>query len=61
MPTTQENLETAFSAENQAFQKYSVFADKAEKDWFSNSARLFRTTAEAEKNHAAGHLKAMEK
>lgn len=61
MPTTQENLETAFSGESQAFQKYSAFADKAEKDGFANIAKLFRTTAEAEKIHAAGHLKAMDK
>ncbi len=61
MPTTQENLETAFSGESQAFQKYSAFATKAEKDGFKNIAKLFRTTAEAEKIHAAGHLKAMDK
>jgi len=61
MPTTQENLETAFSGESQAFQKYSAFADKAEKDGFANIAKLFRTTAQAEKIHAEGHLKAMDK
>jgi len=61
MPTTQENLETAFSGESQAYQKYSAFADKAEKDGFANIAKLFRTTAEAERIHAAGHLKAMDK
>ena len=61
MPTTQENLETAFSGESQAFQKYSAFANKAEKDGFTNIAKLFRTTAEAERIHAAGHLKAMDK
>ncbi|MCF6308850.1 MAG: rubrerythrin family protein [Sulfurimonas sp.] len=61
MPTTQENLETAFSGESQAFQKYSAFADRAEKDGFANIAKLFRTTAEAEKIHASGHLKAMDK
>ena len=61
MPTTKENLETAFSGESQAFQKYSAFADKADKDGFANIAKLFRTTAEAEKIHANGHLKAMDK
>lgn len=61
MPTTQENLETAFCGESEAFQKYSAFADKAEKDGLENIAKLFRTTAEAEKIHADGHLKAMEK
>ena len=61
MATTKENLDTAFSGESQAYQKYSAFAEKAEKDGFTNIAKLFRTTAEAEKIHAAGHLKAMEK
>jgi len=61
MPTTNENLETAFSGESQAYQKYTAFAEKAEKDGFANIAKLFRTTAEAERIHAAGHLKAMDK
>ncbi len=61
MPTTQENLETAFSGESQAYQKYSAFAKKAEKDGFANIAKLFQTTAEAERIHAEGHLKAMDK
>lgn len=61
MPTTKENLEVAFSGESGAYQKYSAFAKQAEKDGFANIAKLFRTTAEAEKIHAEGHLKAMEK
>jgi rubrerythrin len=61
MPTTHENLETAFSGESQAYQKYSAFAKQAEKDGLTNIAKLFRTTAEAEKLHAEGHLKAMDK
>lgn len=61
MPTTIENLEEAFAGESQAYQKYMSFADKAEKDGFANVARLFRTTAEAERVHASGHLKALEK
>jgi rubrerythrin len=60
MPTTQENLHEAFAGESQAFQKYTAFAQKAEKDGFKNIAKLFRTTAEAEKIHAEGHLKALE-
>ena len=59
--TTQENLETAFSGESQAYQKYSAFAKQAEKDGLTNIAKLFRTTAEAERIHAEGHLKAMDK
>ncbi len=61
MSTTKENLDTAFSGESQAYQKYAAFAKKAEKDGFENIAKLFRTTAEAEKIHAEGHLKAMDK
>ena len=61
MPTTSENLDTAFSGESQAYQKYSAFAKKAEKDGLANIAKLFRTTAEAERIHAEGHLKAMDK
>jgi rubrerythrin len=61
MPTTKENLETAFGGESQAYQKYSAFAKKAQKDGFLNIAKLFRTTAEAERIHAEGHLKAMDK
>lgn len=33
---------------------------KAEKDGFANIAKLFRTTAEAERIHAEGHLKALD-
>jgi len=60
MSKTEKNLKDAFAGESQAFQKYSAFADKAEKDGFPNIARLFRTTAQAERIHAEGHLKAME-
>ncbi len=56
MPTTQENLKNAFAGESQAYQKYAAFAKKAEQDGFTNIARLFRTTAEAERIHAEGHL-----
>ena len=58
MPTTHENLKNAFAGESQAFMKYTAFAKKAEKDGFANVAKLFRTTAEAEKIHAEGHLSA---
>ena len=61
MPTTTENLHEAFAGESQAYQKYAAFAEKAEREGFANVARLFRTTAEAERVHAAGHLKALDK
>ena len=60
MPTTMDNLKEAFAGESQANQKYRAFAKKAEQDGYPNLARLFRTTAEAERIHAEGHLKAME-
>ncbi|WP_423302857.1 rubrerythrin family protein [Deferribacter thermophilus] len=55
-----DHLKEAFAGESQAFQKYTAFAKKAEQEGFKNIAKLFKTTAEAEKIHAAGHLKAME-
>ena len=60
MATTMDNLKEAFAGESQANQKYRAFAKKAEQDGYPNLARLFRTTAEAERIHAEGHLKAME-
>lgn len=60
MPTTEENLATAFAGESQANRKYLAFAKKAEKDGFPNVAKLFRTAAEAETTHAHGHLNAMD-
>ena len=56
MPTTQDNLKEAFAGESQAFQKYTAFAEKADREGLKNLARLFRTTAQAERIHASGHL-----
>ena len=60
MTTTNDNLKEAFAGESQANQKYRAFAKKAEKEGFANIAKLFRTTAEAERIHAEGHLKALD-
>ena len=60
MNNTTNNLKEAFSGESQASQKYLAFAQKAEKEGFRNIATLFRTTAEAERIHAQGHLGAMD-
>ncbi len=60
MSKTQDNLNVAFAGESQANQKYRAFAKKAEKDGFPNIACLFRTTAEAERIHAEGHLDAQD-
>lgn len=60
MASTQDNLKEAFAGESQAHQKYRAFAKKAEGDGFPNVGRLFRTTAEAERIHAEGHLRAQD-
>jgi rubrerythrin len=60
MSKTEKNLKDAFAGESQAFQKYTSFAKKAEKEGFRNIARLFRTAAEAEKIHADGHLNSLD-
>lgn len=60
MSTTKDDLKDAFAGESQANQKYRAFAEKAKQDGFPNIARLFRTTAEAERIHAEGHLKALD-
>jgi rubrerythrin len=60
MASTKENLNEAFAGESQANQKYRAFAKKAEKEGFPNIAKLFATTAEAERIHAEGHLGALD-
>ena len=60
MSTTDKNLQTAFAGESQANRKYSAFAEKADAEGFTNIAKLFRATAEAETIHAKGHLQAMD-
>jgi len=57
--STAANLKEAFAGESQAFMKYSIFADKAERDGFPEVARLFRATAFAERVHATNHLRAL--
>jgi rubrerythrin len=56
MPTTQENLSTAFAGESQANRKYLAFAKQAEKEGLGQIAKLFRAAAEAETVHANYHL-----
>ena len=60
MSETTNNLKEAFAGESQASQKYRTFAKKAEQEGFANVARLFQATAEAERIHAEGHLKALD-
>ncbi|MCZ7555214.1 MAG: rubrerythrin family protein [Bacteroidia bacterium] len=60
MSETKEHLKEAFAGESQANQKYRAFAKKAEREGYPNIAKLFRTTAEAERIHAEGHFAALE-
>lgn len=60
MTTIDQFLKEAFAGESKAYLKYCAFAEQAEKDGFPNIAKLFRTTAEAEKLHATGHLRALD-
>jgi rubrerythrin len=49
---TKANLMTAFAGESQARNKYTYYADKAEKDGFVQIAQIFRETANNERAHA---------
>ncbi len=60
MSDTPQNLRDAFAGESQANQKYLAFAARAEKEGLPNIARLFRTTAAAERIHAEGHWQALD-
>ncbi len=58
---TEMNLLQAFAGESQANRKYLAFAKQAEKEGYSQVARLFRAAAEAETVHAHAHLRALGK
>lgn len=49
---TEKNLETAFSGESQAKNKYTYFASVAKKEGYEQIASLFLKTADNEKEHA---------
>jgi len=59
MSQTLDDLHNAFAGESQAYQKYTNFAKRAAVEGFQNIAKLFEATAEAERIHAGGHLRAM--
>jgi len=56
---TRKFVEDAYSGESQAHMKYLIFADVAEKDGFTNIAKLYRAIAYAEFVHARNHFKAL--
>ncbi len=49
---TEKNLEAAFAGESQARNKYTYFAQVAEKEGFEQIAELFLKSADNEKVHA---------
>lgn len=57
MSNTQKNLMDAFAGESQANRKYLAYAAKADKEGFSQAAKLFRAAAAAETIHAHAHLR----
>lgn len=57
MSKTEKNLMDAFAGESQANRKYLAYADKADKDGFSQVAKLFRAAAHAETIHAHAHMR----
>lgn len=59
MTRTEDFLQEAFAGESGANRKYSAFAAQADKEGYSQAARLFRAAAEAEAVHAANHLRAL--
>ncbi|HEC37788.1 MAG TPA: rubrerythrin family protein [bacterium] len=59
MTKSEENLKAAFAGESQANRKYLAFAEKADKEGFSQVAKIFRAAAEAETVHALNHFRAL--
>ena len=49
---TEANLQTAFSGESQARNKYTYYASQARKDGYNQIAEIFESTAGNEKEHA---------
>jgi rubrerythrin len=54
---TEQHLINAFGGESQAHMRYLHFANQAEKEKYSNVARLFRAIAHAEYIHAGDHYR----
>ncbi|TXT63437.1 MAG: Rubrerythrin-2 [Promethearchaeota archaeon] len=54
---TEQNLINAFGGESMAHMRYLHFANTAEKEGYSNVARLFRAISHAEYIHAGDHYR----
>lgn len=59
MSKTEQNLRDAFAGESQANRKYLAFAEKADKEGYPRTAKLFRAAAAAETVHAHAHLRTL--
>lgn len=59
MSKSEAGLREAFAGESQANRKYLAFAVQADKEGFTQVAKLFRAAAEAETIHAHNHLRAL--
>jgi len=57
---TEKNILEAFSGESSAVRKYTLFAEKAEKEGQKQASRLFRAAAEAEMVHSRNHFNAID-
>ena len=57
---TEKNLQSAFSGESQARNKYTYFASVAKKEGYEQISALFLKTAENEKEHAKLWLKELQ-
>ncbi len=58
-PMTEANLHNACTGESLAHMRYLIFAAKAERESFKNTARLLRAVAFAEQVHATNHFTRM--
>lgn len=56
---SEKDLLAAFAGESQANRKYLAFAKQADKEGYSQVAKLFRAAAEAETVHAHNHLRTL--
>lgn len=57
---TEDNIQEAIGGESKANRRYTLFAEKAEKDGYHQAAKLFRAVAEAEMVHIRNHLKVID-
>jgi len=57
MKKTEKNLMDAFTGESKAGRKYLAYAQQAEREGYSQAAKLFKAVSAAEAIHALAHLR----